>query len=262
MKRWIALALALTCVLTLAACKKETHLEIGYAASLSLRSGLTGDAAEITDAEVIAYITENLNAITFEKGRMPNEGENGYAYSLRWYDEDQLIADLVVMDEYTVLYDGYYYNGMEADNEIDTEYLRMLTEEQNGESVPDAPEDTWGITMSVKDATPTGLTLVITHSGDAPGGELNTGTPYWVEVNRKGAWYHIPQVPSEDGVVRVWNDLAYAIPANGSWEQKVSLEWLYGELPTGQYRIGKEIMLFRGTGDYDDQTYYAEFEIK
>ena len=43
------------------------------------------------------------------------------------------------------------------------------------------------------------------------------------------------------------------------WE--IDWNWLYGELPAGKYRIGKEIMDFRGTGDYDTSIYFAEFEI-
>ena len=41
----------------------------------------------------------------------------------------------------------------------------------------------------------------------------------------------------------------------------VNWEWLYGELPAGEYRIGKEIMNFRGAGDYDTEMLYAGFVI-
>lgn len=45
-------------------------------------------------------------------------------------------------------------------------------------------------------------------------------------------------------------------------EWNVDWEWLYGEFPTGKYRLGKEIMDFRGTGNYDTAIYYTEFEIE
>lgn len=262
MKKWIALVLVLIFVLLLAGCKQETHLEIGQATSISVHSGLRGDSVLVTDAEEIAYITDNINAITFERGRRQNEGENGFAYSLKWYDEDRLIARLYVMDEYTVVYDDYYYNGMTADYEIDTARLRTLLEAQYSEAIPDAPEDAWGVTMTAQDVTPWGLTLMITHSGEAPGGQLETGSPYWLEVWNDGVWNLLPELPEEDGVERAWTMEAYLIPVNGSYEREVHFEWIYGELPAGRYRIGKEIMLFRGTGDYDKQTYYAEFEIQ
>lgn len=262
MKKWIALMLALICTLPLAGCKRETHLEIGKASSISVHSGLRGDSVLVTDADEIAYITDNINAITFEKGRMQNEGENGFAYSLSWYDENLTrIASLNIMDEYTLVYDGRYYNGMEADNEIDMDYLRTLLEAQYSEPIPDAPEDTWGVTLTTQDVTPSGLTLVITHSGEAPDGQLETGAPYWLEVWNDGVWNLLPELPAEDGVERGWTMEAYLIPINGSYEREVHFEWIYGELPAGRYRIGKEIALFRGIGDRDEQIYYAEFEI-
>ena len=36
---------------------------------------------------------------------------------------------------------------------------------------------------------------------------------------------------------------------------------LYGELAPGSYRLGKQVMDFRGTGDYDTRDYYAYFDI-
>ena len=50
--------------------------------------------------------------------------------------------------------------------------------------------------------------------------------------------------------------------SNDSREFELNWEWLYGKLPAGTYRIGKEIMDFRETGDYDTEWYYTEFEIK
>ena len=59
-----------------------------------------------------------------------------------------------------------------------------------------------------------------------------------------------------------WTAEAWIIPMNDTVEWEVDWEWLYGSLTEGRYRIGKEIMDFRGTGDYDKEMHYAEFEIK
>ena len=48
------------------------------------------------------------------------------------------------------------------------------------------------------------------------------------------------------------------LSSNGIW----NWEWLYGELPEGNYRIAKEIMDFRETGEYDTAIHYAEFRIE
>ncbi len=48
---------------------------------------------------------------------------------------------------------------------------------------------------------------------------------------------------------------------DSSVEWEVNWEWLYGSLSAGTYRIGKEVMDFRGAGDYDQEFFYAKFEM-
>lgn len=55
---------------------------------------------------------------------------------------------------------------------------------------------------------------------------------------------------------------AWSIPRNKRVEWRVSWETLYGSLPTGHYRIGKEITDFRAGGDYDKYNCYAEFTVE
>ena len=43
--------------------------------------------------------------------------------------------------------------------------------------------------------------------------------------------------------------------------QMKKLHALYGELPSGSYRLGKSVMDFRDTGDYDQKGYYACFAV-
>ena len=40
---------------------------------------------------------------------------------------------------------------------------------------------------------------------------------------------------------------------------EVNWEWLYGKLAPGKYRINKEVMDFRETGDFDKKIYSLEF---
>ena len=55
---------------------------------------------------------------------------------------------------------------------------------------------------------------------------------------------------------------AYIIPLNGKTEMDVNIEWLYGELPAGHYRIGKDISVSYAAGNRDSQILYAEFDIQ
>ena len=88
-------------------------------------------------------------------------------------------------------------------------------------------------------------------------GELQTGSRFilgkWDEEN---GWQEMP-IKCEVA----WTSEAYFIPKDETTEFEISWEWLYGKLPAGRYIVGKEIMDFRETGDYDTHICYAEFEI-
>lgn len=120
-------------------------------------------------------------------------------------------------------------------------------------------ESEWGVTLSAKDVTPTGLTIVCTQSGGNPSGELDTGSYYIIQKYEDGEWSDVEWLPQEYDVG--WTAEAWIIPMNDVVEWEVDWEWLYGELPAGKYRIGKEIMDFRGAGDFDQEFHYAEFNI-
>lgn len=116
----------------------------------------------------------------------------------------------------------------------------------------------WGLTLSVKDVTPTGLTLVCTKEGGNPTGELQCGEEYHLIVFEDGTWKDVPTVIEE----YAWNSLAYWIPEGQDVEFDYSWEWLYGKLPAGTYRLTKGFMDFREPGDYDTAVYWVEFEIE
>lgn len=115
----------------------------------------------------------------------------------------------------------------------------------------------WGLTLSVKDVTNTGLTLVCTKNGGNPTGELTCGTEYHLSVLEDGVWKDVPTVIEE----YAWNSLAYHFPEGQDTEFNYTWEWLYGKLSAGTYRLTKGFMDFRGAGDYDTAMYWVEFEI-
>lgn len=121
-------------------------------------------------------------------------------------------------------------------------------------------EDTWGIGLTANHISHNGLTLVFTQSDGEPTGELQTGSPFWLEKFADGQWEAVETVIPANEIA--WTMEAYLIPKNDSINQKINWAYLYGELPAGNYRIGKEVMDFRKTGDYDLRTYYASFDIQ
>lgn len=132
------------------------------------------------------------------------------------------------------------------------------TPPQSAES--QSPAANWGITLSAKDVTETGLTLVIAQEGGEPTGQLRYGSGYFLETLNDGAWEEVPYAADEDLIT--WTAEAYPVPVGDAAEKSIVWDHVYGSLPAGTYRIGKTFMDFRASGDFDEETYYAGFEIK
>lgn len=120
-----------------------------------------------------------------------------------------------------------------------------------------------GIILSVKNVTPSGLTLVVTQSGGEPTGFLHTGEPYRLAALVGETWQAVEELPLPEGVDGYgWNSLAYNIPLESSTEFEIDWSWIYGELPAGRYRLEKGFMDVRKSGDYDTMSYTVEFTIE
>lgn len=159
---------------------------------------------------------------------------------------------------------GYQYGASEGTIEIfmNEKWWIFATEEARKElQFPETAlgESQWGITLSAENVTPTGLTIVCTQSGGEATGELQTGSWYILEQMTDNGWTEAEWVPQEHDVA--WTAEAWIIPKESSVEWEVDWEWLYGELSPGTYRIGKSVVDFRETGNYDTQNFYAEFAI-
>ncbi|MBD5445251.1 MAG: hypothetical protein HDR29_06835 [Lachnospiraceae bacterium] len=117
--------------------------------------------------------------------------------------------------------------------------------------------DKIGLYLSLKNVSRSGATLVFDQYDDkAPTGQLQHGSEFVLEILKDGKWEEAPiTIEGEYG----FNAVAYMIPAGESTEVELPWEWLYGELAAGEYRIKKSVMDFRGSGDYDKYTLYAQF---
>lgn len=124
---------------------------------------------------------------------------------------------------------------------------------------PPREEWPWGITMSVRNVTPTGATLVCSQAGDLPeGAQLITGARYLVRHWYRDQW----RIPEDADENKVWVDIGYMVKNNGESSWDIGWEYIYGRLEPGWYRLGKEITLLRAPGDYTTKVCWATFEIK
>lgn len=123
----------------------------------------------------------------------------------------------------------------------------------------------WTIEMTVSDVTPTGLKGKITHLGDPV--RATTGSMYSLEKLVDGEWTEVDALCEP-----LWYLLAYHIPLNDSYEFEENWEWFYGTLPSGHYRIvkdvtveGKRLNEYQGIKKIEhfteEKPYYAEFDI-
>ena len=115
----------------------------------------------------------------------------------------------------------------------------------------------WGITLSVKEVSPTGLTLICTQNGGIAEGSLETGSVYTIEKFENDAWIEVkPQGEA------IWDMMSHLIASNDTTEWTIDWSWMYGELSPGTYRISKTVVDFKDSGASESQIYFAEFEIK
>lgn len=115
-----------------------------------------------------------------------------------------------------------------------------------------------GVTMSIKKeaVTANGLTVVFKNSSDKMG---MYGSTFSLEKKVNGKWYQVPVVFKGN---YVFTDIGYKADYGKDREWKVEWKWLYGSLNAGEYRIVKDILDFRKTGDYDKYFMAAEFTLQ
>jgi hypothetical protein len=148
------------------------------------------------------------------------------------------------------------YAMTDADSFITDNTTSEITGEDKG--FPD-----WGLTLSAKNVTSTGLTLVVTQSGGNPSGELMTGEPYRLITLVDDTWKVVEELPLPDGVDgRGFNSIGYLIQKGETKEFDINWDWIFGELPKGTYRLIKEFIDIRETANYDPFEYWVEFVIE
>ena len=119
------------------------------------------------------------------------------------------------------------------------------------------PDPIDGVTMEITGVSDISVTITITNNTEK---EIECGELFYLEMQNaeSGEW-------REQNIVidnYAFHAVAYRIQDHSTFNQDINLEWLYGKLEPGKYRIVKEITDFKDTGDYTDYTYTAEFDVK
>ena len=114
-----------------------------------------------------------------------------------------------------------------------------------------------GVTMTVKEGTTSSASLTVAFENNSSS-QCIYGEYFLLEKKINENWYRVPVVIEGN---YGFNLIGYDLASGDDGEWSVDWDWLYGSLNTGEYRIVKDILDFRGSGQYD--TYYlaAEFTI-
>ena len=90
------------------------------------------------------------------------------------------------------------------------------------------------VTFQISDISPSGATLVITDTNAEP---YLYGEWYKIQRLTDGQWMDVPHV-IDNGA---FNAMGYLTDANGEVKFTINWEWLYGKLPSGEYRLWKQV---------------------
>lgn len=114
-----------------------------------------------------------------------------------------------------------------------------------------------GVTMEVTECSDISVTVRIVNDTDK---DIQCGEDFCLEVQDEetGEWRKLDEVIDN----AAFNAIAYMIQKDSPYETVIDFEWLYGRLEPGRYRIVKTVTDFRGTGNYTDYVFTAEFSIE
>ena len=121
------------------------------------------------------------------------------------------------------------------------------------EYVSDA-ESFYGVSLTIEEFSPAGATVVFAGQGEKPEGRLLGGNDYWVQVEKDGVWEDITKVPEPSFTTESYD-------IDNIRRHKIDWQWLYGTLPSGHYRIGKDVTYQEGTKPLETATVWAEFTL-
>ena len=156
---------------------------------------------------------------------------------------------------------AYDFRAMTNNNENASVFTTENSEYDFDELIPSRLQTIDGFEnvemISEKDSvSSTGIELIIINETNS---ELIYGSYYRLEVNSNDTWYEVPVTVEGE---YAFTSIGYIIAPGTRQNFRTDWEWLYGRLRAGNYRIIKDVLDFRGTGDYDKYYLLAEFVIR
>ncbi|MDR2590703.1 MAG: hypothetical protein LBC71_06945 [Oscillospiraceae bacterium] len=109
--------------------------------------------------------------------------------------------------------------------------------------------------ISILNVSPSGLSFVLDNPTD---NEIIFGEDYSLLVKDNNIWETVIPIIEDWGFNDVANILA---PNETSVSMDINWQWLFGELPAGNYIFRKSVIFIRSPGDYDEFIVEQQFTI-
>ena len=109
--------------------------------------------------------------------------------------------------------------------------------------------------MTILSTSPSGLTFTITNPTE---NEYIYGESYSLLVFSANRWDSVEPITESWG----FNSIGYTLEPNAtSDEAEINWQWLFGDLPPGDYMLQKSIIYLRSPGDFDEFFMEQQFSI-
>lgn len=231
--------------------------------SMQIVNASTGEEMEISRenrAEDFWEVVEKYEALDINKSENQVSATD-YLYRMQLCDEAGKPLHTVTPKGRYVEQDGVRYEALNNTTAVDLFMaVDALWEEHvaMGELLPTERQEldvVDGLYMEVTYATPRGISLLFTNDSEL---NITYGDSYSLQTYRDGCWYEVGYI------IENWafTCIGYELPpgSSGGWGTRYA--HFHGELTPGTYRIVKDVLDFRGTGDYTEYYIGAIFEIK
>ncbi|MBD8069704.1 hypothetical protein [Bacillus sp. PS06] len=104
--------------------EKILEIDASSVSKITVFDGNTGNEIEVTDESDIKHIINNLNKVTFQKGK-PSIGYMGYSFRTTIFDTDGKVKkEMIINSDSLIRYKGFFYTSV--DYLIDYEYIEKL----------------------------------------------------------------------------------------------------------------------------------------
>ncbi len=165
-------------------------------------------------------------------------------------------------DEEDIETRGFYGNAyyiFATDNDWENGEIALATpkvsELEVGDAFTEEVNNLEGVSMLMEKYKSTEGDVEIVNTTNT---EYTYGEYYDIQVQKDGVWYSLKHIIDN----AAFHARGIIAPPNETSIWQVNWEWLYGQLPAGEYRIVKDILDIRAPGDLTKYYLAAEFEIK